>query len=678
MGRFGLNDRTHPHPGRAARRRLRSLAGQGRRRRDLHGLGDGLPRGPRHGQRRRRPARRQGPEGPLHPDDPGRSRHRPLVGPGHAHQRGSLDLRGRGVERPGRHLAPRREHQDRGRGRRRADARGGRPGVRAGRRVAPGVRSASAARRRDRAARHLPAGAGPPRGGRRARRAGHPAPAAAARATSPRATGCRSGSTASGRCSAAGTSSSRARRAPRRTRTACCAPAPSGPPRSGCPAVAAMGFDIVYLPPIHPIGTTNRKGPNNTLSPGPDDVGSPWAIGSADGGHDAIHPDLGTDGGLRRVRDEDDRPRHGGRARPRAAGHPGPPVGDRAPRVVHRARRRHDRVRREPAEEVPGHLPGQLRPRPRGHLRRGAADRPEVDRPRRADLPGRQPAHQAGRVLGVAAGGGAQDRPGRAVPRRGVHPAGDDADAGPGRLPPVATRTSPGATRSGSSRSTSPSCRRRPRTSCGPTSSSTPPTSCTPTCSTAGRRRSRSGPCWPRRCRRPGASTPASSCSSTSPCGRAARSTSTPRSTSSGRATGPPPRREGRSLAPYLTRLNEIRRAHPALQRLRNLRFHPTDSDQIICYSKGAFGAATRRSDDVDRLVVVNLDPHGARETTVRLDLPALGMEWDDTHRRARRDQRRQLHLGPGELRAPRPVPRAGPRLPGGAPGARAEIGAGQ
>ncbi|MGA9746196.1 MAG: alpha-1,4-glucan--maltose-1-phosphate maltosyltransferase [Nocardioides sp.] len=58
-------------------------------------------------------------------------------------------------------------------------------------------------------------------------------------------------------------------------------------------AVAAMGFDIIYLPPIHPIGEVNRKGPNNTLTPGPDDVGSPWAIGSKDGGHDAIHPDLG-------------------------------------------------------------------------------------------------------------------------------------------------------------------------------------------------------------------------------------------------------------------------------------------------------------------------------------------------------------------------------------------------
>jgi starch synthase (maltosyl-transferring) len=58
--------------------------------------------------------------------------------------------------------------------------------------------------------------------------------------------------------------------------------------------VAGMGFDVVYLPPIHPIGRVNRKGPNNTLNAGPDDVGSPWAIGSVEGGHDAVAPELGT------------------------------------------------------------------------------------------------------------------------------------------------------------------------------------------------------------------------------------------------------------------------------------------------------------------------------------------------------------------------------------------------
>ena len=60
------------------------------------------------------------------------------------------------------------------------------------------------------------------------------------------------------------------------------------------PAVAGMGFDVLYLPPIHPIGRSFRKGPNNTLDAAQSDPGSPWAIGSADGGHDAIHPELGT------------------------------------------------------------------------------------------------------------------------------------------------------------------------------------------------------------------------------------------------------------------------------------------------------------------------------------------------------------------------------------------------
>ncbi|MGL5861964.1 MAG: maltotransferase domain-containing protein, partial [Phycicoccus sp.] len=60
------------------------------------------------------------------------------------------------------------------------------------------------------------------------------------------------------------------------------------------PAIAAMGFDVVYLTPIHPIGRVGKKGPNNTLDARPEDPGSPYAIGSADGGHDTIHPDLGT------------------------------------------------------------------------------------------------------------------------------------------------------------------------------------------------------------------------------------------------------------------------------------------------------------------------------------------------------------------------------------------------
>jgi starch synthase (maltosyl-transferring) len=60
------------------------------------------------------------------------------------------------------------------------------------------------------------------------------------------------------------------------------------------PRLAELGFDVVYLPPIHPIGRTFRKGKNNSLTPEPNDVGSPWAIGNADGGHTAIEPALGT------------------------------------------------------------------------------------------------------------------------------------------------------------------------------------------------------------------------------------------------------------------------------------------------------------------------------------------------------------------------------------------------
>jgi starch synthase (maltosyl-transferring) len=80
--------------------------------------------------------------------------------------------------------------------------------------------------------------------------------------------------------------------------------------------------------------------------------------------------------------------------------------------------------------------------------------------------------------------------------------------------------------------------------------------------------------------------------------------------------------RPEQSLAPYLTMLNRVRREHPATHWLRNVRFHSVDSDQVMAWSKQA-------GDDIV-LTVVNLDSHGAREATVRLDLPALGFDWTD------------------------------------------------
>ncbi|HTX45494.1 MAG TPA: alpha-1,4-glucan--maltose-1-phosphate maltosyltransferase [Solirubrobacteraceae bacterium] len=67
------------------------------------------------------------------------------------------------------------------------------------------------------------------------------------------------------------------------------------------PTLAELGFDVVYLPPIHPIGHTNRKGKNNSLIAGPTDPGSPWAIGDEHGGHDAVHAELGTIDDLKRL-----------------------------------------------------------------------------------------------------------------------------------------------------------------------------------------------------------------------------------------------------------------------------------------------------------------------------------------------------------------------------------------
>jgi starch synthase (maltosyl-transferring) len=85
---------------------------------------------------------------------------------------------------------------------------------------------------------------------------------------------------------------------------------------------------------------------------------------------------------------------------------------------------------------------------------------------------------------------------------------------------------------------------------------------------------------------------------------------------------------EGRSLAPYLTLLNRIRRAHPALQQLRNLTVHSSDDESVLVFSKTA---RTEDGDDDVLLVVVNVDPHAARETTVHLNMPVLGMDWNDT-----------------------------------------------
>ena len=176
-----------------------------------------------------------------------------------------------------------------------------------------------------------------------------------------RAASSASWSIASGPASAPGTSCSRARARP-------C------PGRHGTfkdvearlPYVASMGFDVLYLPPIHPIGRSFRKGRNNSTVAGPDDPGSPWAIGSAEGGHKAIHPELGTLDDFRHLVER------AAAARPRDGAGYRFPVRARsslrhgASGVVPAAPGWHDPVCREPAQEVPGHLPVRLRDRRSG------------------------------------------------------------------------------------------------------------------------------------------------------------------------------------------------------------------------------------------------------------------------------------------------------------------------
>ena len=201
-----------------------------------------------------------------------------------------------------------------------------------------------------------------------------------------------------------------------------------------------MGFDVVYLPPIHPIGTVNRKGPNShsslaaTRRVGPDDVGSPWAIGSAEGGHDAVHPQLGTmedfTAFVARTRELGmevalDFALQAAPDHPWVESHPEwfttKPDGTIA-------------YAENPPKKYQDIYPINFDNDPEGIY----AECLRVIRvwieAGRQDLPRRQPAHQAAELLALADLGGQEDRPRRAVPRRGVHPAGDDAPAGPHRV----------------------------------------------------------------------------------------------------------------------------------------------------------------------------------------------------------------------------------------------------
>ena len=264
------------------------------------------------------------------------------------------------------------------------------------------------------------------------------------------------------------------------------------------PAIAELGFDVLYFPPIHPIGVAARKGRNNTLTAGPDDPGSPYAIGGKEGGHDAVHPELGTMDDVRSLT-----------ATAREHGM------DVALDLALNSSPDHPWLKEHPE---------WFQQRPDGTLK--YAENPPKryqdiynfnwDTPAWRELwqawldvvlhwvdagdqvlPRRQPAHEAVPVLGVADQGGPRGRPLGRLPRRGLHPPRGHAPPGEDRLHPVLHVLHLEELPLGARASTSTSSPTGPSASTSaPTSSSTRPTSSTPTCSTAGRPRSPRGSCW--------------------------------------------------------------------------------------------------------------------------------------------------------------------------------------
>ena len=253
---------------------------------------------------------------------------------------------------------------------------------------------------------------------------------------------------------------------------------------------------------------------------------------------------------------------------------------------------------------------------------------------------------------------GAQDRPGRAVPRRGVHPAGDDARARARSASTRATPTSPGAPTKDELEDYVERARRRRALHAAELLREHARTSCTSTCRPAGRPRSRSGPCSPRRCRRPGASTPATSCTSTCRCGRAARSTSTRRSTSCARATSPA--RDGRRPLAGAAASRALNRdparppgaaaaAQPALPPRRQPRHHRRSASATRPPATPCSSSCT-------------LNPHEWREATVTSTCRSARAATGTTgFARARPAQRRRVPVGRAQLRPARPVRRAAP-----------------
>ena len=390
-------------------------------------------------------------------------------------------------------------------------------------------------------------------------------------------------------------------------------------------AVAEMGFDVIYLPPIHPIGRTNRKGPNNTLTPGPDDPGSPWAIGAAEGGHDAVHPDLGTiddfDAFVARAGDLGlevalDLALQAAPDHPWAASHPEwfTTRADGTIAYAENPPKKYQDIYPLNFDNDPEGIYAEILRVVRHWMDHGV-------RIFRVDNPHTKPVRFWERLLdeiratdpdvlflseaftrpammhGLGAIGFHQSytyftwRTAKTELADYFTEVSHESDHlmrpnffvnTPDILHAFLQYGGPAAFKI--------------RAVLAATGS----------------------PSWgvyagyelfEHVAVKPGSEEYLDS------------EKYQIRIRDWDRAAT-----EGRTLAPYLTRLNAIRRHHAALQQLRNLTVHRTDDDSVLCYSKRDLSGA----DDATIIVVVNLDPHGPRETMVHLDLPALGLDWKD------------------------------------------------
>ncbi|MFJ2814661.1 alpha-1,4-glucan--maltose-1-phosphate maltosyltransferase [Streptomyces sp. NPDC087294] len=384
-------------------------------------------------------------------------------------------------------------------------------------------------------------------------------------------------------------------------------------------AIADMGFDVVYLPPIHPIGTTHRKGRNNALSAGPDDVGVPWAIGSPEGGHDAVHPRLGT-------------------------------VEDFA-WFVAQARAHGLEVALDFALQCsPDHPWVEKHPEWFHHRADGSIAYAE-NPPKKyqdiypiafdADLDGL--VAETLRVLRLWMGHGVRifrvDNPHTKPVLFWERVIGEINASDPDVIFLAEAFTRPAMMRTlgeiGFQQSYTYFTWRTGKGElteyltelAGETAASMRPNLFVNTPDILHAFLQHGG--------RPAFELRAVLAATLSPtwgiysgyelCENTPVRAGSEEYLDSEKYQLKPrdweaAARQGRTIAPLIGRLNAIRRAHPALRRLRNLRFHPTDNDAVIAYSK------TTGDDTV--LVVANLDPHHTQEATVSLDMPQLGLEW--------------------------------------------------